>query len=108
MLLRKEGHREAKHMGKKYQIPLLFVLESNQKHNLVQMLMFMCVSRCATVCIHTELLSCPASVAGGSGAQAAEAQGDPAACTEPVMQIPNCCQALFLLQYHRHGGQYYI
>lgn len=60
--------------------------------------MFMCVSRCATVCIHSELLSCPASVAGGSGAQAAEAQGEPAACTELVMQIPTCCQASFLLQ----------
>ena len=100
MLVRRARSQRSKMNGKKYQIPFV-MLESNQKCNLVQMLMFMCVSRCANVCVHTELPSCRASVAGGVwGTGSCKCKvNQPRAVNWELsrLQIPNYCQTSFVL-----------
>lgn len=91
---------KSKTNGKKYQISFLFMLESIQKHNSVQILMFMCVSICANMCAHTELLSCPTSVAGGAwrtGSWSDRWISYMQWTERSMLQIPNYCQTSFLL-----------
>ena len=89
------------------------MLESIQKHHLVQILMFIWVSVCTNTCVHPELLSCPASVAGGrawdtaswSTRRIADVQWTESYLCHKYQITANI---LFFLQCPWYDGQYYI